>query len=734
MKQFLLLTILFITIASKTEEYKNFYTGTILPTPQEVNYSNEYLEIPLDQPSASVCILTSSPAKSTLKELVKLFGFFPKGLPVINNLADVSKYSVIIKITSLNFTKKPEAYSIKFLELKAKNIIEIACDDSRGLYWAVQSLKQLTFKEDKCLKIRKAKILDYPDFNIRIALGAPGKCFDNKFPVFYDYAKNLMKYKFNRYYIGGRRYMHDFAGISRSIPYNEASRIFWRKKSPEKSLKQLQTVIPWFKERGLALVPIINPAWDSNWKNPAISRKLHISSATQIDLLTKFLKQFTSIGCDEISLWLDDASLPLPVADKKFFGDEGKAHAYLVNKLYSALKSTSPAFKMTFCQAPYFTDCTEDARVKGWGDYKKYWQYMKKNVPGEIPFFWNGKHVCSYKVTNNEADYMSQLLDKKLLFLDFGWLGGHPDGGYHFDQIPVKKRLPDNFYTHVLGYARPFQAKPVNEIFFAQIADYMWNPKAFDPQKSLKNAISKILGPELLGTAEKWNKAVKVIDSFGMRVTPGAIKRISKLISAYNELHLLLKEFSAKTTRKDIVNDLREYTNSIDKYIKRLKQAKFPHIERRRKKLIKIIQKENKISSRDIILTSMDFTGGSRSGVYSYKCKPRYAIWAYAPEAVATMQVEFDLTDSLKDADLVICGQDDDREARCAIRIKINGHSIFKGKNPFNRFGWYNKTFSIPHKYLKKGKNEITIENIEQSDNMTGPPFIMISYAVLKLR
>ena len=741
MKQLFLLIILFIVIGVSGKEYKNLYTGTILPTPQKVKYSNEYVKLPLNNINAPACILLGKQVKQNLEELSTLFGFYQAKIPVVRNYAAAKEYAVIISLAysdlapkNIKLAQKQEAYYIEFRSLNNNDIISIGFKDQQGLYWAIQSLKQLSFKENNILKIRKAEISDYPAFRVRIALGAPGKYFYNNFPEFYDFAKTLMKYKFNRYYIGGRRFAHDFSGISRSVPYNEASRIFWRKPSPEKSLNQLRKVLPWFKERGLALVPVINPAWDSDWNKPEISKKLHISSVEEVDMLTRFLKQFISIGCDEISLWLDDASLPLPIADKKFFGEEGKAHAYLVNKLYSALKKASPVFRMTFCQAPYFTDCEEDARVKKWGEYKKYWQYMKKDVPGNIPFFWNGRHVCSYKVTDSEADYMKRVLDKKLLFLDFGWLGGHPDGGYHFDKLPVKNRIPDDFYKHVLGYARPLQGTPVNEIFFAQIADYMWNPESFDPQKSLAVAVSKILGADLLATTEEWNKVVKKIDSFGMRVTPGAAKRIAKLIKAHNRLKQLLQVFKAKTKRLDIIDGLNDYVNNVERYIRKLQKVKFPHLEKRRKKLITAIRKEIDLNLGDILLTAMDFTGGARSGVYSYKCKPRYAIWAYAPEAVATMRVEFDLSYSVKDAELIISGQDDDAEAQCNIQIKINGHSIFKGKSPFKRFGWYNKNFPIPRKYLLNGRNLITVENIEQSDNMNGPPFIMISYAVLRFR
>ena len=73
-----------------------------------------------------------------------------------------------------------------------------------------------------------------------------------------------------------------------------------------------------------------------------------------------------------------------------------------------------------------------------------------------------------------------------------------------------------------------------------------------------------------------------------------------------------------------------------------------------------------------------------------------------------------------------------DSPEKCPVRIELNGNLIFEGKNPFNRFGWNVRKFKIPAGILKEGANSLTISNTADSGNVSGPPFFMLNYAVLK--
>jgi hypothetical protein len=172
----------------------------------------------------------------------------------------------------------------------------------------------------------------------------------------------------------------------------------------------------------------------------------------------------------------------------------------------------------------------------------------------------------------------------------------------------------------------------------------------------------------------------------------------------------------------------------VEKYIKRLENAKFANLEKTRIGILKNALSDGVKNNDGIIIPSIDFTGGGGSGMYSYKCPVRYGVWAYAQESVGLLSASFVIKNLKKDGDaaLVLCAQDDDSENACAISVKINDYEVFKGKNPFPRFAWSLKTFKFPKNILKNGKNFLTIKNISGGDNLKGPPFFMINYAAVK--
>ncbi len=63
----------------------------------------------------------------------------------------------------------------------------------------------------------------------------------------------------------------------------------------------------------------------------------------------------------------------------------------------------------------------------------------------------------------------------------------------------------------------------------------------------------------------------------------------------------------------------------------------------------------------------------------------------------------------------------------------VNETKIFEGENGFKKSGsgWSRRTFKIPAAALKRS-NTLVIQNIEDTDRASGPPFFMLNYAVLR--
>ncbi|MFK5282217.1 hypothetical protein ACI3PL_21915, partial [Lacticaseibacillus paracasei] len=71
--------------------------------------------------------------------------------------------------------------------------------------------------------------------------------------------------------------------------------------------------------------------------------------------------------------------------------------------------------------------------------------------------------------------------------------------------------------------------------------------------------------------------------------------------------------------------------------------------------------------------------------------------------------------------------------AACRIRIQMNGNTIFEGANPFASDRWSTQRFPVKGAMLRDGvPNVLRIDNLEDSDSMTGAPWFMLSYAVVR--
>jgi Concanavalin A-like lectin/glucanases superfamily len=113
---------------------------------------------------------------------------------------------------------------------------------------------------------------------------------------------------------------------------------------------------------------------------------------------------------------------------------------------------------------------------------------------------------------------------------------------------------------------------------------------------------------------------------------------------------------------------------------------------------------------------------------YSYECPLRKNIRILRTLATdySLMRINFSLPENSGAATLVLEGQDDDKVGTTAIRIEVNGKNIFIGKNSFPEHNWGLAKYKLPAGLLKKGKNEIVIEDTEEGANFQAQ-WLMIS-------
>lgn len=110
--------------------------------------------------------------------------------------------------------------------------------------------------------------------------------------------------------------------------------------------------------------------------------------------------------------------------------------------------------------------------------------------------------------------------------------------------------------------------------------------------------------------------------------------------------------------------------------------------------------------------------------IYSHNCPPELAIGIYGKESMSTT---FTLENTKEKGTLILRALDDDKPGKTPIEIKINGKELFKGENQASDNKWTDLRFDIPETCLKKGKNILTVNNLDNPAPQRN--WIMISNA-----
>ncbi|HUY12485.1 MAG TPA: beta-N-acetylglucosaminidase domain-containing protein [Terriglobia bacterium] len=209
------------------------------------------------------------------------------------------------------------------------------------------------------------------------------------------------------------------------------------------------------------------------------------SSATDFASLTAKLDSVAKMGVSCFALFLDDIPQKLQnPADQARFKDLGTAHAFLINKLNRYLKSASPQNHLVVTPTTY---------TNAWGS-RTYVKELGKHVDRDVPIAWTGTHVVSPTITLAQAQEWSKLLRRKLVIWDnFPVNDGIP---WRLILAPVVGRDP-HLPEVVQGlFSNPMIEAHASMIALQTVADYLWNPMAYDPHRAFANAVQSQYGPD----------------------------------------------------------------------------------------------------------------------------------------------------------------------------------------------------------------------------------------------
>jgi hyaluronoglucosaminidase len=160
-------------------------------------------------------------------------------------------------------------------------------------------------------------------------------------------------------------------------------------------------------------------------------------------------------------------------------GIDASGQAKVVNIIFKRLKTKDPSAKMIFCPTFYWGDGTDSAA-------KAYLEIIAKELDKDVYLFWTGDSVVG-NITRKAAETYKGIAGHRLFLWD-----NYPvnDNQPTMSLGPVINRDAD-LCEVIDGYmSNPLcQQNEWNRLPMLTCADYAYNPSAYDPMRSIGQAI-----------------------------------------------------------------------------------------------------------------------------------------------------------------------------------------------------------------------------------------------------
>ena len=373
------------------------------------------------------------------------------------NIKTDGDFDVFIKITDSRKTTYIEEISRisdeKYYITVSEDGAVIEAATSKGVFRAVNTLSKLINKNE----LKTGEIEDYPLFETRGYIEGfygPTWSHENRLSVM----RLMAKYGMNTYFYAPKD----------DIYHREK----WREKYPQNEWNNLKALFDAATENYLQF----------NWcVGPGLTYKY--TSDEDFTLLIEKFKNIYDMGVRGFGLLLDDIPWDFQYdEDAQNYDGIVDAHVDLINRTYNTLKAFDSNITLSVCPTQYS------------GDENGYYvSKFGKGIPSDVKMFWTGEEICSRVLTVRESQELLRSTDHRPLFWD-----NYPVNDCEMFQemhlgalIGRDKELYkacEGLISNVMEYAE------CSKIPLMTIADYLWNPLSYNPEKSLENACCEFLG------------------------------------------------------------------------------------------------------------------------------------------------------------------------------------------------------------------------------------------------
>lgn len=695
-----------------------YYTGKVFPEAQKAFYKETFL--PLEKVSilAGKGLDKEDIILNTVRNRIQECGgnagtvkSASEGEGVLISLGDNDGFECPVP-------DKPQGYAISVIEKNGRKIICLKGHDLQGNLWAASSFNQLVKTENGRPFFREAEISDWPDVAKRGFISVP--FYGDKMAFSW-----LMSCKIN---------MVCFSSTWRPL-YRET----WRN-GPNALQKSI------IENMGRLLSPLeiewyasIGPMGVAGGKNYIFD----CSSENDYRIIQEYAC-FIAKNKGGLYLALDDFRFPVSDADMNKFGNARGADTYFISRLYKEVKTQFPEFRMIVCPPFYWGPDSGNPYSENREEYLK---ALGERLDPEIKIFWSGPRVKSREVNQTPVKWISDLLQRKPVFWQntkdsphtywYCYVGDEYDcwGKWHYQE----------FFDDVDAYlfnANGYLDYPA----IATLSDYLWNRKAYTPAAATRDSVAMMFGPEALPLYKDLNRQLTLLDTYDYSPSPGAgreLKSIRESMRKIAETYKKARDYNP--TAMALLSGMEWYNKMAEQFVKTLEtDPKFESLSIQAGESKALAEQEADLKKgRDIFLSAAEFDGGQTPRIYGYVSKEkdidlarRLCTWINGAKTIRhSMKASFTVEPFPPSADykLIISGANDDSLKPCKIRVAVNDMKIFEGASPFSSRKWSIKEFKVPAAALSQFRNStLAISNLDDSDSMSGPPFFLLNYAVLR--
>lgn len=243
----------------------------------------------------------------------------------------------------------------------------------------------------------------------------------------------------------------------------------WRDPFDNESRQRLEELIGHCRDRDIDAMVGVSPGLSMRY-----------SSDEDAGLLAVKIASLVELGAIPIALLFDDIPDTLQHPDDiDAFPDLATAHATTANRVRDLIGSTTP---LVVCPTMYW----------GEGD-EEYISRLGDLLDPRIDLFWTGRAICSPAISTNEAAHFARVNHRPPLYWDNYPVNDVAMGNeMHIGPYQNRDTLLDRFSHGVMANAMEYAE--ASKISLVTIADYLWDPSGYEPERSWHTAIAQVAG------------------------------------------------------------------------------------------------------------------------------------------------------------------------------------------------------------------------------------------------